>query len=148
MTQVPVSLEDFARQLLLRHVNKGARPDDLVGAMEQGCDALRSRLTPLLGISGFDAIFRQAVRLTTNNFPFLATVDPPVGSDCAMDGLRQSGEAHEAKELEDAVIAILANFIWLLIVFIGENIALRKVHEVWPDVPLKSSGFSSQKAES
>jgi hypothetical protein len=109
---------------------------------------LRSRLTPLLGVAGFDALFRQAGRLATNDFSFLATVKPPIGSDCTMNGLRQSGEVREAKELEDALVAILANFIWLLIIFIGENIALRKVHDVWPDVPLKSSDFSSQKAES
>ncbi len=141
MAQVPSSLADFAQRLLLHEAGKSPRPDDLAGAMEQGCRALHSRLAPLVGATGFDAIIRQAVRLATGDFPFLSAVEPPI-TNCAVDGFRQSAEGREPKEVGDALTAILANFIWLLVIFIGENIALRKVHEVWPDVPLKSPGSS------
>lgn len=51
-------------------------------------------------------------------------------------------EGREPREVTDALIAILSNFFWLLVILIGENLGLRKVHEIWPDVPLTAHGSS------
>jgi hypothetical protein len=66
---------------------------------------------------------------------------------CSVDGLRQAVDGREPAETEDALVAILANFLWLLVIFIGENLGLRKVHEVWPDVPFTLPRSSSEKAQ-
>jgi hypothetical protein len=40
--------------------------------------------------------------------------------------------AQEASSVSEALALVLANVIWLLVTFIGEDIALGLVEEVWP----------------
>lgn len=146
MTQVPASLTDFARRLLLHEAGNARSGHDLADAMERGCLALHGRLAPLVSSAGFDALMGRAIRLAARDFPFLAALTTPIGVNCSFDGLRQTVEGREPKEVAEALVAVLANFIWLLVIFIGENLGLRKVREVWPEVPVTPPGFSSEKA--
>jgi hypothetical protein len=145
MTQVPASLTDFARRLLLHQAGDRRSARDLVDAMERGSLSLHRQLAPLLSSTGFDALIGRAVKLAARDFPFLAAVTTPKSG--SLDGLRQAAEPLEPQEVERALVAILATFIWLLIIFIGENLGLRKVREVWPDVPFTLPGSSSTKAQ-
>ena len=147
MTEVPVPLADFARRLLLHEAGKARTARELAEAMERACLALHRQLAPLLSSAGFDALIGRAVKLAAREFPFLAAVGNTTPTKRLLDGLRQAVEQRESKEVENALVAILANFIWLLVIFIGENLGLRKVREVWPDVPLTLPGSSSQKAQ-
>jgi hypothetical protein len=142
MTQVPAPLADFARRLLLHEAGKDRNPLRLADAMERACLALQRQLAPLLSSAGFDALIGRAVKLAAREFPLLASVGTTIPRSGCFDGLRQAVEQRESKEVEDALVAILANFIWLLVIFIGENLGLRKVREVWPDVPLTLPGSS------
>ena len=144
MTQVPTTFIDFAGRIL-SHGQSNGSVDEVTGAMEQGCQALRGRLAPLVGSAAFDALMGRAVNLAARNFAFLD--DTPIGANCSADGLRQAAEGREQREVTDAVAAILANFIWLLVIFIGENLGLRMVHEIWPGVPVPVWGHSTEEAE-
>ncbi len=146
MTPVPTSTTDFARRLLLHEAGNGRSARDLADAMARGCLALHGQLAPLVSGAGFDALFKRAVMLAAREFSFLAAIGPLTTPNCSLDGLRQAVEGREPREVADALVAILANFIWLLVIFLGENLGLRKVHEVWPDVPLKAPASSSEKA--
>ena len=147
MTQVPASLTDFARRLLLHEAGDRRSARDLVDAMERGTLGLHGQLAPLLSSTGFDALVGRAVKLAARDFAFLAAVTTTTPRSGSLDGLRQAAESREPQEVEAALVAILATFIWLLIIFIGENLGLRKVREVWPDVPFTPSGSSSMKAQ-
>jgi hypothetical protein len=147
MIEAPDELADFARRLLLREAGERRSADDLIAAMERGSVSLHAQLAPLVSSAGFDALLGRAVRLTARDFPFLATVTTTTPRTSSLDGLRQAAELRQPEEVERALVAILANFIWLLIIFIGENLGLRKVQEVWPDVPLTWPGSSSKKAQ-
>jgi hypothetical protein len=147
MTQVPASLTDFARRLLLHEAGDRRSASDLVGAIERGCLGLQGQLAPLLSSTGFDALVGRAIKLAARDFTFLAAVTTMTPRSCSLDGLRQAVEPREPQEVEAALVAILATFIWLLIIFIGENLGLRKVREVWPDVPFTPPGSSSTKAQ-
>jgi hypothetical protein len=143
MTQVPAPLADFARRLLLHEAGNGRTPGEFADAMERACLALHRQLAPLLSAAGFDAMIGRAVKLAARDFPFLATVSSTTPRNGCFDGLRQAAEQRESKDVETALVAILANFIWLLVIFIGENLGLRKLREVWPEVPLTLPGSSS-----
>jgi len=145
MTQVPAPLAEFARRLFVHEARGGQRTQDLADAMERVCQALQTRLTPLLSASGVNALLGRAITLAAREFPFLTGAITT--RDCSLDGLRQAVEGHEPVEVAEALVAILANFLWLLVLFIGENLGLRKVHEAWPDVPFTPPGFSSEKAQ-
>ena len=143
MTQVPAPLADFARRLLLHEAGKGRSSREFADAAERACLALHRQLAPLLSSAGFDALIGRAMKLAAREFPFLATVGNTTPRSGCFDGLRQAVEQRESKEVENALVAILANFMWLLIIFIGENLGLRKVREAWPDVPPTLPGSSS-----
>jgi hypothetical protein len=145
MNHVPPSLADFARRLFEHEAGGCQGAQDFVDAMERACRALQTRLTPLLSASGVNALLGRAATLAARDFPFL--ISASAMPDCRMDGLRQSAEGHEPAEVAEALIAILANFLSLLVMFIGESLSLRKVSEAWPDVPLTPPGSSSQKAQ-
>ena len=113
------------------------RTEDYADAMERACQALNIRLTPLLSAPGVNALLNRAVTLAAREFPFLKHVGAITAPDCSLNGLRQALDEHDPSEAADALVAILANFLWLLVDFIGENLGLRKVHEAWPDVPFK-----------
>lgn len=134
---------DFARRLLLHEAR--STPDH-VDAMERVCLALHGRFAPLVSSAGFDALIRRAIKLAARDFAFLAAVNPPTGAPCSGDGFRQAVQGRQSTETTAAVTAILANFIWLLVIFLGETLGLRKVREVWPNVPLEAPGSSSDKA--
>ena len=147
MTPVPPSLADFAQRLFVHEAGAGQGTQELADAMERACQALHTRLAPLVSVAGFNALFDRAVTLAAREFSFLAAVGPMMTPTCSLDGLRQAVDGREPAEVADALVAILANFIWLLVIFIGENLGLRKVHEVWPDVPFKAPSSFSEKAQ-
>jgi hypothetical protein len=115
--------------------------------MERACEAMRNRLAPLVSVAGFNALLGRAVKLAAREFPFLAAIGAATAApNGSLDGLWQAVEGCEPAEGADALVAILANFIWLLVIFIGENLVMRKVHEAWPQVPLHALDSSFEKA--
>ncbi len=115
--------------------------------MERVCQALHTRLAPLISAAGFNAPVGRAVKLAAREYPFLAGTSAITKPNCSFDGLRQAAEGREPADVADALVVILANFLWLLVLFIGENLGLRKVHEIWPDIPFTPPGVSSEKAQ-
>ena len=133
--RLPPPLLEFARRLLLAETGGQSDPDNLVEATARCCEALRLQLSPLLSAAGFDALMGRALILTVRTFPFLVDARVPAGLDCSPTALRRAVDGRSAPEVADALITLLAAFIWLLIIFIGEGLGLRKIREVWPDVP-------------
>src|SRR5712692_5651681 len=105
MTHLPPSLADFAQRLLVHEAGAGQRTQDLADAMERVCQALHNQLAPLVSAAGFNALLAGVGAITTPN--------------CSFDGRRQAAEGRDPADVADALVAILANFIWLLVLFIG-----------------------------
>lgn len=145
MSRPPPLLEDFARRVLVHEAGGRQRTEDLAGAMERACQALHTRLTPLLSAAGVNALVGRAIALAAREFPSLATIKAP---NCSLDGLRAALDEQNPCAAADAVVAIFGNFLWLLVTFIGEDLGLRKVHEAWPDVPFTALEALPEKAPS
>lgn len=145
MSRVPPPLDAFARRLLLHEAGGSQRTKDFTDAMERVCQLLNIRLTPLLSAAGVNALLGRAIALAARDFPFLAGIGAIRAPDCSMIGLREALDDQNPGRAADALVAILGNFLWLLVDFIGESLGLRKVHEAWPDVPYTSPGASSAK---
>ena len=135
MRHVPPPLDDFARRLLMHEAGGTLRTEDLVDAMERACQVLHADLAPLLSAAGVNALFGRATALAGRTFPPLAAIAAVRAPDCSFEGLRQALDGCGPSEAADMLVAIFANFLGLLIEFIGENLGLRKVHEAWPTVP-------------
>jgi hypothetical protein len=138
----PERLLDFARRLLRHEAERAGGEDEVVASFQRVCSALHDRLAPLISSSGYHTLFTRALKLAARDFPFVAGVSIATNGDCALSGL-QAADTRNPSEVADAFTAVLAHFIWLLVIFIGENLGLRKVREVWPEVPLDGVNPSS-----
>jgi hypothetical protein len=84
MGDTPASLEDFARRLLVHEAAGRQRTEDLAAAMERACQALHTRLTPLLGAAGVNALLGRAIALAAREFPFLRGIGAIKAPDCSL----------------------------------------------------------------
>ena len=98
MDHIPPALADFARRLFDHEAAGAQRTQELADAMERVCQALRTRLTPLVSLAGFNALLARAVTLATRDFPFLATIGAINTPNGSLGGLRQAVEGREPAE--------------------------------------------------
>jgi len=144
MTPVPPGLNDFARRVLLQEAGGARDAAGLSDALSRCCEALQAKLAPLVSSAGFDALLARAFRLAIRQFPFLERALAPGEPICSAASLKRAVDGRTAQDASTALTAIMANFIWLLVIFIGEHLALRKVRETWPDVLAPGSASSSE----
>jgi hypothetical protein len=90
-------------------------------------------LAPLISSWGFHSLWSRAVRLAARDFPFVATLTIVVTADSPPTIASTSTDTHGAAEVAEAYAAIVAEFMWLLATLIGEQLALGRIRDVWPD---------------
>jgi hypothetical protein len=114
----------MAGRVFTRETKRSRSPATLVGGMEASCRRLHARLDPLIGTGGFRALLARALHLATKEFPWLDAVRIEEHPACGLKGLREAVKGQGAQSVGDAFALVLANIIWLLVTFIGEDIAL------------------------
>ncbi|HEU4452415.1 MAG TPA: hypothetical protein VFR81_05115 [Longimicrobium sp.] len=120
---------------LLRHEAGGARDAaSLAAAAEGACRKLSGELEALVGRGGAAALLGRAVSLAGRELPFLAGVRPRTDAPLSFDAFRESLQGLGPAETEAAGVALLGNLVGLLINLLGEDLGLRPVLNVWPDV--------------
>jgi hypothetical protein len=129
----------LARRVLRHEAGGRAEPAALAEAAERADARLRGRLASLIGPTGYTTLVARAVHLAQAEAPALerVTVDAlATGAEGALHGLREFARASgDAGAAEAGLSAILAHVIGLLITFIGEDLALRLIHDAWPELP-------------
>lgn len=126
---------DLARWLLAREIGHASEPEALPDAAERACHKLFQRLARLVTMSGCQALLARALHLAQTEYLFLDGVRAGTIEDTCLDGLRETAAGLEPSSLRAALTAVLAGVIGLLATFIGDELALRLVHDVWPDAP-------------
>ena len=87
-------------------------------------------LSKLIGPAGVDVLLARSLVLARRAHPVLAEITAgPHGALAGLDDAARDGSA-----LEEATVAVLSHFVQLLILLIGEDLAMRLVREVWPAV--------------
>jgi hypothetical protein len=100
----------------------------------QVCDKLRPHLATLMGKAGFRALLARALALASEEVQWLRAVH--VKSDGSLEGLDEL-EAHIGPEQSsEGGVVLLAQLLGMLMAFIGENLAVRLLREVWPKLSL------------
>ena len=93
-------------------------------------EKLRAAVTRFAGIEGFNALQRRALALAQAEHLLLRTVT--IGPDSRLEGLDALFAGADDSGAE-AIMAVTAQLLALLIVFVGEPLTLRLVREAWPD---------------
>jgi hypothetical protein len=105
-------------------------------------DKLRRHLATLMGVNGFQALLSRALALAKTEVPLLSTVNVKV--DGALEGLNNLEAKVSTAEFAEGSVVLVGQFLGLLVAFIGENLTLQLVHEVWPKLSLSCLDFDKR----
>jgi len=120
---------------LIQHEAGGARDaESLAAAVDAACRQLSGELETLVGRGGVAALLGRALSLARREFPFLGAARVRLDDPVALEGLREALHGCNPVEAEDASTALLANLVGLLVNLLGEELGLRPVTSIWPNL--------------
>jgi hypothetical protein len=141
------TLQKLAQRLIEHEATKTGNPDEPVKAIESCCQRLHDRLDRLIGAGGFRALLNRALYLAKKKYAWLEGVGIEDDPGCEFKDLREAVKGKKPVTVNEACTLILANVIWLLVTFIGEDITIGLIQEAWPDVTIDIAASSSEEAK-
>jgi hypothetical protein len=117
-----------ARKLLAQEAGTGEPFDPGESAANRVCEKLRRPLSTLAGATGFHALLGRALTLAKAQDPHLAGTQ--VQPDGSLEGFSETSNNEDGQ----AGVALIAQLLGLLDEFIGPDLTLRLVADVWPDL--------------
>ena len=139
MSRASSKLRHFAKRLTVYERGASKISDTKTPPAFQVCENLRVYLVTMLGNAGFRELVACALPRAQAEIPWLGALH--VGTDGALEGLEKLSEKHSQDELFEGGIVLLAQLLGLMVAFMGEELTLRFVGEVWRDVPLGDLAF-------
>ena len=134
-------MRNFAKRLIDYELSENKPSETKISAAFPVAEKLRPQLVTLMGSGGFRALLSRSLALANAEVPWLRAVH--VKADGTLEGLEELHAQLDPKELSEGGVVFLAQLIGLLVAFIGENLTLRLVLEVWPKVPLNDLEFGN-----
>jgi hypothetical protein len=134
ISNISPETRNFARRLVVFEAAMEQTSNEDAHATCRVCEKLRHPLATLTGTAGYTSLLSRALTLAKRENPALCAVE--VQSDGSLKGLEdKAAQAHPV---------LVANLLHLLITFIGEDLTMRLVHDIWPDFP-GSDAISSER---
>jgi hypothetical protein len=126
------SQQELARWLLAQEMEGRPKAKTPLEGTQRVTTKLSTGMTTLVSSDGYRALLGRALYLARAEYSLLDGVR--VGtSDFSLEGLRETGMAHEA------LVSFLAQVIALLARFIGDDLTAKLIRQSWPDAPLGAS---------
>ena len=132
-------MRDFAERLIAYETRGNKSSETKTPAIFLIDEKLRPHLATLMGKVGFRALLSRALVLTNAEVPWLRALH--VNADGSLEGLDELDAQIDPKEIFEGRVVLLAQLLGLLVAFIGENLTLRLVREVWPKLSLNDLDF-------
>jgi hypothetical protein len=150
MSKASPKMRDFAKRLIAHetrgNISSGTKTPVAILLVDE---KLRPHLATLMGIVGFRALLSRALALASAEVPWLRALQ--VKADGSLEELEKLDTQVEPAELFEGGVVLLAQLLGLLATFIGENLTLRLVGEVWPKLSLNGldlgAGDTNEKAK-
>jgi len=139
MSRATPKMRDFAERLIAYETRGNKSSETKTPAACLVSEKLRPHLATLMGNLGFRALLSRALALANAEVPWLRAVH--VNADGSLEGLDELGAQVDPDEIFEGCVVLLAQLLGLLVAFIGENLTLRLVREVWPKLSLDDLGF-------
>ena len=129
MTTANSQMQEFAERLVAYEARENKSSATNTPAAFTVCEKLRPRLATLMGNTGFHALLLRALARARAEITSLGAVQ--VNADGSL-GLVDKLEVRDPHAFARGGVALVAQLLGLLGDFIGENLTLRIVCEVWP----------------
>ncbi|MBA2744029.1 MAG: hypothetical protein H0U43_06945 [Chthoniobacterales bacterium] len=94
-----------------------------------------------MGKTGFRALLSRALALAITEAPSLRAAR--VNAVGSLEGFAEAQV--DPEEMAEGSVVLVAQLLGLLVVFIGENLTLRFVREVWPRLPVSDLAFEGDR---
>ena len=133
MTRAPTRMLEFAKGLIALEITGSRTPELRASAAFAVCEKLRPQLSTFLGKVGFSALLSRALVLAADDAAWLRAVH--VDANGSLKGSDEPAAPVGAHERLAGGTLLLAHLLGLLVTFIGEELTLRLVREVWPRLP-------------
>jgi hypothetical protein len=124
-------IRELAQRLLAHEATADDPSEATMLPVMRVSEKLRRALSTLAGGSGFRSLLTRALSLAKVEAPVLSAVR--IKPDGSLEDLNLLGDDHPAAE---AGVILIAKFLGLLIVFIGQSLTLKFVRDIWPDFPV------------
>jgi hypothetical protein len=138
-------LRDLARRLIDCESGEIKSSAQIILIAAPVCEKLRPHLATLMGRMGFRALLAHALARAVTDVPSLRAVQVTAASTFERSD-ESAAPVDAANPVEDSV-ALVARLIELLMDFIGENLTLRLLCEVWPTLLLTEWDFNNRDSE-
>ena len=141
MNRATPQMRNFAKRLIADEA-RGNKPAATKNPEEfSTCQKLRPNLATLMGNRGYHALLSRALALAQVEVSWLRAVH--VKADGTLARVDEHHAQRDPDELFEGRIVLLAQLIGLLVAFIGKNLTLRLVRDVWPSVKLDDLEFGT-----
>src|SRR5674476_577850 len=139
MSRATPKMRDFAERLIAYETRGNKSSETKTPAAFLIDEKLRPHLATLMGKVGFRALLSRALVLTNAEVPWLRALH--VNADGSLEGLDELDAQVDPKEIFEGRVVLLSQLLGLLVAFIGENLTLRLVREVWPKLSFNDLDF-------
>jgi len=141
MSRATPQMLHFARRLIDYETN-GNGAFESPGREAYGiCQKLRPHLATLMGNGGVRGLFARALALASAEVPWLSAVH--VKTDGSLEGMEELHVKRDPGELLEGGVVMVAQLLGLLVAFIGENLTVSLVRDVWPNARLTTVDFGN-----
>jgi hypothetical protein len=142
MSRATPEMRNFAKRLMAHETSGNRSSATKTLAAFHACEKLRPQLATLMGNAGFRALLSRALALANAEVRWLRAVH--VKADGSLEALEELHAQLDPDEFLEGGVVLLAQLLGLLVAFIGENLALRMVREVWPKLSLDDLAFGQK----
>ncbi len=142
MSRATPQMRNFAKRLMAYEALGNTSSETKNPAGFHVCEKLRLHMATFMGNTGFRTLLSRSLALSAEEVPWLRKVR--VTEDVPLEGLEELQAQLDRDEFFQGGVVLLAQLLGLLVAFIGANLTLRLVREVWPKVPLNNLDFGKE----
>ena len=139
MSRATPKMRDFAERLIAYEMRENVSSETKTSEAWPVSEKLRRHLAILMGAVGFHALLSRALMLASAEIPWLRAMH--VKADGSLEGSSELGAQASPDAIFEGRVVLLTQLLGLLVAFIGEDLTLRLVREVWPKKPLDNFDF-------
>jgi hypothetical protein len=128
-------MRNFAERLIGEETRGNQTSGKNTPAIFLVCEKLRQHLATFMGKTGFRAVLSRALALANAEAPALRAVQ--VNAEGSLEGVTEL----DPRKIAEVSVVLLAQLLGLLTAFIGVNLTLGLLSEVWPKLSLDELSF-------
>jgi len=136
MSRVTPQIRELAERLIAFEAKDNEAARRMHPAVFHVCERLRPHLATLMGQGGFRAVLARALAVASAEVPWFAALQ--VKDDGSLEGWEKPEAPVKPKDLAESGAVLVAHLLGLLVAFIGDNLTLHLVRDVWPKLSLEN----------